>query len=119
MSLYDAHRLFSWIVVGSNGLAGLWVLAGHWVDAVRHRTMWWFVGAAQATIAIQVILGVVVRQVDSREASGLHMFYGFIAFATVGIIYSYRQQVEPWRHMLFGLGGLFLMGLALRSMTLI
>ncbi len=119
MSFLELHRQFSWVVVAVNGLAGLWVLVAHWQHRARHRTMWPFVVAAQATIAVQVILGVLVRQVDGIEATGLHMFYGFIAFATVGIMYSYRQQVEQHRFLLYGFGGLFLMGLALRSMTLI
>ncbi len=46
------------------------------------------------------------------------MFYGFIAAASVGIIYSYRQQLEPHRHLLYGGGGLFLMGLGIRAMVL-
>ena len=119
MSVLDLHRQFAWVVVAANGLAGLWVLAVHWDPRARHVAMWPFVVAAQATIAIQVVLGVVARQVEGQEATGLHMFYGFIAFATVGIMYSYRQQVEQYRYLLYGFGGLFLMGLALRSMTLI
>ncbi len=47
------------------------------------------------------------------------MFYGFVAFASVGIIYSYRQQLEEWTYLLYGFGGLFLMGLGLRAIYLI
>ncbi len=46
----------------------------------------------------------------------MHLFYGFVAVATVGIIYSYRAQLAAYRYLLYGFGGLFLMGLALRSM---
>ena len=34
----------------------------------------------------------------------------------VGIIYSYRAQLAPHRYLLYGLGGLFLMGLGIRAM---
>ena len=44
------------------------------------------------------------------------MFYGFVAIITVGLIYSYRQQMEKQKYLLYGLGGLFLMGLAIRAM---
>jgi hypothetical protein len=53
-----------------------------------------------------------------HEVAQFHAFYGFVAIATVGIVYSYRQQIEPWKYLLYGLGGLFLMGLALRALTI-
>ena len=42
-----------------------------------------------------------------------HAFYGFVALATIGIVYSYRHQLREHLYLLYGLGGLFLMGLAL------
>lgn len=119
MDLVGLHESFAWVVVVSNGLAGLWVLVAHWQETVRSRYMWWAAGAAQATIAVQVVLGVIAQETSGQRATGLHMFYGFIAFATVGIMYSYRSQVPNYRFLLYGLGGLFLMGLALRSVFLL
>jgi hypothetical protein len=46
------------------------------------------------------------------------MFYGFVAAITVGLIYSYRQQLTAYLYLLYGFGGLFLMGLGIRSMVL-
>ena len=34
------------------------------------------------------------------------MFYGFVAIIAVGIIYSYRQQMEKHLYLLYGFGGL-------------
>ena len=34
----------------------------------------------------------------------------------MGIIYSYRQQMEKQRYLLYGLGSLFIMGLGIRAM---
>ena len=50
------------------------------------------------------------------EAPKFHMFYGFVAIIAVGIIYSYRQQMEKQRYLLYGLGSLFIMGLGIRAM---
>ena len=50
------------------------------------------------------------------EAPKFHMFYGFVAIIAVGIIYSYRQQMEKHRYLLYGLGSLFIMGLGIRAM---
>jgi hypothetical protein len=47
-----------------------------------------------------------------------HAFYGFVAIASVGIIYSYRPQLKGKTYLLYGGGSLFLMGLGIRSMIL-
>lgn len=65
---------------------------------------------------MQVGLGVAVQSVDGIEPAQFHMFYGFVAIIAVGIIYSYRQQMERHRYLLYGGGGLFLMGLGIRAM---
>ena len=41
-----------------------------------------------------------------------------MALASVGIIYSYRHQLAGRRYLLYGLGGLFLMGLGIRAMVI-
>lgn len=116
--LLDLHVDFSWVVVVSNGLVGVWALLAHWVEPLRLRALWWCTGAAQITIFVQVGLGVWLVAGQGIEAPEMHMFYGFVALITVGIIYSYRQQVEEHRYLLYGLGGLFLMGLGIRAMIL-
>jgi hypothetical protein len=44
------------------------------------------------------------------------MFYGFVAIMSVAIIYSYRAQLRHRLYLLYGFGGLFLMGLGIRAM---
>ena len=116
MSLRDLHVTLGWVVVVANGLVGSWALAAHWLTGLRSRVLWIATAAAEITIAVQVIIGVVDMQRNDLEVNGVHLFYGFIALFTVGIIYSYRQQLDTWRYLLYGFGGLFLMGLALRAM---
>ncbi len=105
-------------MVGSNAVAGVWALAAHRFEPLRHRALWVVVAISQVTVAVQAILGVLVMQVDGREADQLHVIYGFVALASVGIIYSYRQQLEQWRFVLYGFGCLFLMGLGVRGLFL-
>lgn len=102
-------------MVVSNAVVGCWFLASHWREQLRKAPMWPLAHVTQAAIAVQVALGVAVANNDAYKASSLHQFYGFIAFASVGIIYSYRQQIKEWEYLLYGLGHLFLMGLALRA----
>ena len=121
-ALVRFHETFAWVVVVSNLVAGGWALAAHRFLNLRHKSLWWFTGAAQATIVVQVLAGVVLRQklFEGNDPDHLpfHMFYGFVALFAAAIIYSYRAQLKDKVYLLYGVGGLFLMGLALRAIHL-
>ncbi|MGI9120791.1 MAG: hypothetical protein ACR2G7_11840 [Acidimicrobiales bacterium] len=116
MILLDLHVAWAWMVIVGNGLAGLWSLAAHWLPSLRTRALWWFTVLVEVAIFVQVGLGVALVAGEGREAAQFHMFYGFVAIITVGIIYSYRQQLRHRRYLLYGFGGLFLMGLGFRAL---
>ncbi|HKX71729.1 MAG TPA: hypothetical protein VE466_06720 [Acidimicrobiales bacterium] len=118
MELRDVHVWWAWVVVLANAVAGAWALAAHWSEPLRRPALWWFTGFAQVAIAVEVILGVILVASEDRDPPQFHMFYGFVALASVGIIYSYRQQLTERRYLLYGFGGLFLMGLAIRAMVI-
>lgn len=110
------HTEWAWMVIIGNALAGLWCLGAHWIPALRVKAMWWFVVFVELTIFVQVILGVYLVAGVGIEAPQFHMFYGFVAIITVALLYSYRNQIRAWQYLLYGLGGLFLMGLGIRAM---
>lgn len=110
------HTNWAWVMIVGNGLAGLWSLTAHRVHALRSRAMWWFIGAAQATVFVQVILGVVMVARDGLEFPQFHAFYGFVAIIAVAIIYAYRAQIASRQYLLYGFGSLFIMGLGIRAM---
>jgi hypothetical protein len=116
--LHDAHVVIAWVVIVANALAGLWALGAHWLPVLRRRELWWFTIAAELAIVVQIVLGVLLVTTEDREVPQFHMFYGFVALASVGIIYSYRQQLRRQVYLLYGLGSLFLMGLAIRAMVI-
>lgn len=115
MSLRDLHVLLGWMLTVGNGLVGVWALGAHWIPMLRYRALWLVTAVVQVMILAQVALGVVNMQGLDAEMNGEHLFYGFVSAFTVGIIYSYRQQIEQWRFLLYGFGGLFLMGMGLRT----
>ncbi len=115
MSLGTIHTVLGWAVVVANGLVGLWALVAHWVPAARHRALWPATATAQVMVGVQVVLGVVYLQTSGIEVSGIHQFYGFISLLSVALIYSYRYQIRQWQYLLYGVGGLFIMGLGLRA----
>jgi hypothetical protein len=110
------HRAFAWVVIVGNGLAGLWALGAIRRPALRHRTLWWFTAAAQLSAFVEVGIGVAMVAGNDVPDLQFHMFYGFVMLAAVGIIYSYRQQLRDRQYLLYGLGGLFIMGLGLRAL---
>ena len=118
MGLHDAHGALSWVVVVANALAGLWALGAHRWPRLRTPALWWFTGVAQLTVFAEVILGVALVNAEDVEPPQFHMLYGFSGIVAVAIIYSYRHQLASRIYLLYGLGGLFLMGLALRAMTI-
>jgi len=115
-SLLAIHTGWSWVVIIGNGMAGLWALAALRWPAARNRSLWWFTTFVELAVFVQVGLGVGLVAGQGIKAPQFHMFYGFIAIIAVGIIYSYRQQMKHRLLLLYGLGGLFIMGLGIRAM---
>jgi hypothetical protein len=117
LSVSAVHQWWAWVVIVANGLAGAWALGANAVPTLRRRALWWFTVAAELTIFVQVILGVVMVSAQGITVPQFHMFYGFVAVITVAILYSYRAQLADHRYLLYGLGGFFLMGLGLRALV--
>ena len=115
-TLLEVHTSWSWIMIVGNGLAGLWALVAHKNVSLRSRALWWFTGIAQLAVFVQVVLGVAVVNRDKIEYPAFHAFYGFVAIIAIAIIYSYRAQLKSKMYLLYGFGGLFIMGLGIRAM---
>ena len=111
------HEWFAWVVVILNGAAGVWITLAHWLEVVRSRAMRLLGHTAHAAVAIQVTLGSLIVVVDGIEVDQFHTFYGFLTFIAVGLSVAYRHLSE-YRYLLYGLGSLFIMGLAIRALTL-
>jgi hypothetical protein len=116
LMISDIHNSWAWVAILSNALAGVWALAAHKIMPLRTRALWWYTGVAQFTIFVQVTLGVIMVNKEKLEFPAFHAFYGFVAIMAVAIIYSYRLQLKSRVYLLYGFGGLFLMGLGIRAM---
>ena len=116
MTLAEFHQGWAWVIIAGNGLAGLWALGAARWSPLQAPALWWFTAAAQVSAFVEVVLG--VAMVAGRDVPDLqfHMFYGFLILVAVGIIYSYRQQLRDRVYLLYGLGGLFIMGLGIRAL---
>ena len=114
--LLELHTSSAWIIIIGNAIAGVWALVAHKNLAMRSRALWWFIGLVQFTVFVQVALGVAVVNRDKIEYPAFHAFYGFVAIIAIAIIYSYRAQLKSRVYLLYGFGGLFIMGLGIRAM---
>lgn len=118
MDTASIHVNTAWVVVALNTLAASWAFAAHRWERFRGRALWIVTAIAQVSVLVQVTLGVIALQAEGVEASDTHTFYGFLTIASVGIIYSYRQQIMDWQYLLYGFGGLFIAGLGIRAIYL-
>ena len=105
------------MAIAANALAGLaspWSPGGSRLCGQRR----WVVAArlvAEIALLVQVGDGCDPRLDESYTVPRFHMFYGFVGFTTVAIAYSSRDSMRGRLEMLYGLVGLFLMGIGIRA----
>ncbi len=114
-SVLQIHKAWAWVMIIGNGLAGVWSLGAHRWPALRTRALWWFTVVAEVSVFIQVMLGVWMVNREKLKPVQFHMFYGFVGIIAVGFLYAYRQQLKHKLYLLYGFGGLFIMGLGIRA----
>jgi hypothetical protein len=116
VTLRQIHADFAWVVVATNAAVGAWALGALYREQLRGRALRWSTAVAQLTMVVEVCLGVALVAIQDFDVEPMHTLYGFSGIAAVGILYSYRDQVGRTNvYLLYGLGGLFMMGLALRA----
>ena len=119
-ALHDAHVAAAWFLIGSNAIVGIWALAAQYVPAIRHRALWWATLVAQLSTVVVAVIGAVIVNRYDIELDSFHALYGFSTIFAVAILYSYRNSpfIADKVHLLYGCGGLFIMGLGIRAMFL-
>jgi len=113
------HKTWAWVVIIGNGMAGAWALGAHWLGALRLRALWWFTIVVELAVFVQAALGVEMVASQHVKVAQFHAFYGFVAIVAVGVLYSYRAQLRHRLYLLYGLGGLFVMGLGIRALLVV
>ena len=114
-ALFDFHKTWGYVAIVANGLAGVAALSAWRVPRLRGRWLWISILVAEAAILLQVVVGAILQASKQYKAPTFHIFYGVLAFLTVGLAYQYRLQMRGRRELLYGLVGLFIMGLGIRA----
>ena len=119
--LLDVHRAWGYAAIVANFLAGTYTLCAWKWPRLRTRWLWWPTIVAEAMMLIQVFLGVLLVSVQDFKPQRFHMFYGFVAFISIGLLYSYRYvwRAQNRMELAYGIGGLFIMGLGLRALSVV
>lgn len=120
MDLTDAHVAVGWFMIVTNAFVGLWAMGAQYVPSLRHRALWWVTAIAQvSTVAVAGTGALIVNQ-EGVELDSFHALYGFSTIFAVAILYSYRNSpfIADKVHLLYGCGGLFIMGLGIRALFL-
>ncbi len=107
------------MAIVANAAAGLSGLTAWLRPTLRGPWVWVLTGLAQVALVIQVTTGAILESSESYQVARIHIFYGFVAFVTVGIVVASRDQMRGRQELFFGLAGLFLMGVALRAVQVI
>ncbi|MGH8992976.1 MAG: hypothetical protein ACRDZ7_15825 [Acidimicrobiia bacterium] len=98
------------------GVAGLVVWQR---PALRGRWLGPLVALAHGALIVQVTTGAILEGSPRFAVGRIHIFYGFVAFVTVGIVAASRDHMRGRQEMFLGLAGLFLMGVGLRAVQVI
>jgi hypothetical protein len=107
--------VFGFVAVVANGIAGIVALVAWRVQRWRGRWVWAATIVAECLFMFDVIVGTVLFVAYDIDVPRIHMFYGFLVFLTVGLAFQYRDAMHGRTELLYGLVGLFLMGLGIRA----
>jgi hypothetical protein len=114
-TLFHFHQVWGYVAIVMNAVAGVIALVAWRWKAARGKYVWIAAVVAESALMLQVLVGTILVASKDYVAPRFHMFYGFVAFLTVGIAYQYRRQMRGRQEMFYGLVGLFLMGLGIRA----
>ena len=119
-TLHDIHIAAGWFLILSNAIVGVWAIAAQYVPPLRHRALWWGTWVAQVSTLVVAAVGALIVNRHGVQLEAFHALYGFSTIFAVAILYSYRNSpfIADKVHLLYGCGGLFIMGLGIRALYL-
>lgn len=112
------HHNFAQVVIVYSGILALWGLL---LYALGRPPGGNYLGALvlnEGVVIVQGIFGIILAVQGHRPASNLHFLYGLVSLLVLPFAYSYSARgTQRQDSLIFGLAGLFLVGIALRATT--
>ena len=72
--MVHVHEVFAIVALATNAVAAVWG-GFSWYRGIPSRAFWWFLRVAQASVVVQVILGLVLLGEGHRPPDQLHYVY--------------------------------------------
>lgn len=112
------HQGFASVVLIYSGMMAVW---GLFLWLRGRNPSGGYLGAlilAEGVIVLQGLIGLVLLLLGHRPQDALHYLYGVVALMTLPTAYLYGDRgTERRDSLIFGLAGVFLVGIAIRAMT--
>ena len=93
--LSGLHDVLAFVALGANAVAAAWGAAA-WLRKVPSTAFWPVLRVAQATVAVEVLLGVALWLSGKKPPDSLHYVYGIapliVAFVTEGMRVGAAQR---------------------------
>jgi heme A synthase len=110
------HQGFGTVVLIYSGLMALW---GLFLWLRGSNPSGGYLGAlvlAEGVIVLQGLIGILLLLLGHRPQGPLHYLYGILALITLPSAYVFGERATERRDsLIFGLAGLFLVGVAIRG----
>ncbi len=108
------HSTWAWVSIYLSGFTGLLLL--FYFLANREKTFFidYLIKLSIISILIQISAGLMLFGLGVDPGS-FHLFYGVVILFTLTFIYIYKDDMNKKPELFWGLGILFLMGLAIRA----
>lgn len=71
----SVHMIVGIAVLASNGVAGIWGAVA-WSQGLSTQAFWWLLRVAQASVVVQVAIGLILVARGASSPDGLHIAYG-------------------------------------------
>jgi hypothetical protein len=96
--LSGLHDVLAFVALGTNAVAAAWGAVA-WLRKVPSTSFWPVLRVAQACVAIEVLVGVVLWLGGEKPPDSLHYVYGitplFVAFVTEGMrVGAAQREIE-------------------------
>ncbi|MGI8844667.1 MAG: hypothetical protein ACR2HC_00560 [Thermoleophilaceae bacterium] len=86
------HMVVGIAVLVLNGVAGIWGAVA-WSQGFSTQAFWWLLRAAQASVAVQVAIGLILVARGASSPDGLHIAYGISPLVVTLVSEGMRASV--------------------------
>lgn len=108
------HSTWAWVSIYLSAVTGLLLLFYFLANKQKTSFVDYLIKLSIISILIQISAGIMLFGLGVNPGS-FHLFYGVVILFTLTFFYIYRNEMNKKPELFWGLGILFVMGLAIRA----